>query len=272
MTTPEEGVFPEIVAEFNRHTVPIFIEIQRDGETQRAVFSAFVMSVRGQWLLMTAGHCIDTIENAKKAGFRILRCLLFDSTGLDAKHLDPIPFDWESAVPTKLCYCDTYDYGIVFLSDLYVRLLEANGISPLTEDVWDKQPSDPAFYCLLGIPYESFRLEHEIAHFKSALIPVNRLSERPPGFAPTDAPTFWGQLPHSDAIENIEGMSGGPVLSFATVDGRLRYWLHAMQSRWLRSTRQIAACEMRPLGVFLTEVMDGMHEHLLPESDKHQLS
>lgn len=59
-------------------------------------------------------------------------------------------------------------------------------------------------------------------------------------------------------MENIVGMSGGPLLSFKGIEsGELKYWLCAVQSRWIKGKRLIAACLMKP---FASLVKNSMRE------------
>src|SRR5258707_8145478 len=83
----------DIVAYFQRHLVPVFIAFANGAESLSAVVTTFVMSVSDQWLLVTAGHCIQQIEDfTRKHRYKITTCRLMDSMGVGASHNDSIPF------------------------------------------------------------------------------------------------------------------------------------------------------------------------------------
>jgi len=253
-----------LVQFFHRHVVPIYFSFKKGSERSACVVTSFVMSIYDQWFLVTAGHCIEEIEENLSKGYEIERCRLIDFMGFDAPHTEPIPFDYSESAATKLCYDPTYDYGLLFLDEHYVRLLRANGVQALTEEVWEQQPDTADFYMLLGVVGQLSEATPTAASVTSTLLKVIELPERPDAFVETTAPTLWGEVLVREPVTDIMGMSGGPVFSFRrTEDGKLRYWLHAVQSRWIPSRRLIAACLSRPLGTFLKEVMDGEHEHLV---------
>lgn len=251
---------------FHRHVVPIHLSFKKGSEREACIITSFVMSIYEQWFLITAGHCIEDIEENLTKGYEIERCRLIDFMGSGAQHKEPIPFDYRESAATKLCYDPTYDYGILFLNEQYVRLLKANGIQALTEEVWEKQPAQVDYYMLLGVVGKLSEATPNSALITSSIHKVTGLQNRPNDFAETSAPTFWGKVHLNDPVTDIAGMSGGPVFSIQrNENGELRYWLHAIQSRWLPSQQLIAACLARPIGIFLKEVMDGKHQYLLSD-------
>lgn len=184
----------EIVEFFHRHVVPIYFHFQKGTEHKCFLTTTFVMSVYDQWFLVTAGHCIEHIENLEAQGYELKKCRLVDSMGTGATHFEPIPFDWDQSIPTKMCYDDTYDFGLIFPSDNCVAMLQTNYVVPMTEQVWEKQPDSPDFFFLLGVPDELSNSNQDIASITSTLHVVDELPERPAYFQPTDAPTFFGRI------------------------------------------------------------------------------
>jgi len=65
------------------------------------------------------------------------------------------------------------------------------------------------------------------------------------------------------SLTDIAGMSGGPVFAVAH-DGKntLRYWVVAVQSTWLKSSRILAACPIKPLISGILRSMDQHEEEL----------
>lgn len=254
---------------FLRHVVAVYLLFEdKNGKQHPSVFTGFVMSIEGVWFLMTAGHCIEGVDAAKARGWCVKCAKLFDALRSDAQHKMPIPFDFEGAGAAKICSDGTYDYGGIVLDDHYRRLLEANGVVPITEEAWKKQPKRFDFFKVIGVNYAGTQFTPTHAHIKVTFHRVRKLRRRPSGFQTTKAPTLWGKISLDEAGTSIEGLSGGPVYGFVEKeDGELKYWLHAVQSRWLEKKRLIAACKMRPLGRFLKEFMHGKHRDLVTPAE-----
>lgn len=266
--TPEHPPNDAYVSFFSRHVVPIYISLQGHRESKQYLISSFVMSVYDEWFLITAGHCIEDVENALNHGYIIERCRLIDCMGAGAKHIHPIPYDFNKDTACKLCYDPKYDYGVLILNANTISLLKANGVVPLTEQMWESQPDNSEYFKMVGIPCELSDADEKYAHVTTIVHSVRELSERPQCFEKTDAPTFYGKIELIEPMTTIVGMSGGPIFSFQTnEDGELKYWLHAVQSRWVPSERVIAACLMKPLGTFIKEFMEGKHQGLIENEE-----
>ena len=205
--------------------------------------------------MITAGHCIRLIEDfTEKLGYELTSSQLIDSLGVGASHLEAIPFVYNESYPT--CVSDDYafDYGVMVLSSYYRQLLEANNIQALDEEVWKKQPTTVDFYMLLGIPNELVKVDSEFIAIGSTFHRIEPLDEKPEGFSQVDAPLFYGRISLLEGMTSIQGMSGGPVFAFRLNEkGELRYWLTALQSRWLPESHCIAACPTKLLGHFLED-------------------
>lgn len=251
----------ELVGYFHKHLVPIFFSCQKDEHKQDFAFTAFVLSVRAQWFLITAGHCIKAVEQLiHEHGYKIVQCSLIDTMSLVAKHRHPVPFGYIGSNPIFLSENRDFDYGIIAVTDYYRRLLEANNVQPLNEKVWKKQPSKVDFYLLLGVPAELIKKDLSTVQITSTLLDVEMLDHRPEEFPESDEPLFYGRIKHGESLSSIEGMSGGPILGFYKNEkGELRYWLIALQSRWLPTSRYIMACSTKLLGEFLEEMVQKNH-------------
>jgi hypothetical protein len=70
-----------------------------------------------------------------------------------------------------------------------------------------------------------------------------------PEFTNKSEGLFYGQLSGLVAdLTDINGMSGGPIFGFKRgEDGRMRYWVIALQSGWFPDKRIIFACRIRQL-------------------------
>ena len=246
----------KVVSFFHRHLVPIYFSCKSENDSHSFIVTAFVLSVGNQWFLVTAGHCIKDIEKLiSDLGYQITQCRLIDSMGLGARHREPIPFDYWGGCPACLSEERQFDYGVIQLSTYYKRLLEVNGVVPLSEEVWKKQPTVVAFYMLLGVPFQLTKVDADSICITTTLHSVERLNDKPSNFPQTDVPLFYGRIKLDESISDISGMSGGPIFAFHQNDKKeLLYWLVALQSRWLPQSRILIASPTNLLGRFLEEV------------------
>jgi hypothetical protein len=247
----------ELVSFFQRHVVPVVFTFQKEQASKSFLVTAFVLSVSDRWFLITAGHCIrDIEERIDYYGHENTHSQLIDSLGLGSTHPEPIPFVYRDSHPAQLSDDYAFDYGVMALSPYYRQLLQANNVQPLNEEVWKKQPSEVDFYMLLGIPAELVKVHSTSVELTPTLHPVEPVDQMPKGFTKVDAPLFYGRIVLDEDISSIKGMSGGPVFAFHKGDkGDLRYWLIALQSRWLPKSHFIAACPTRLLGHLLEDVL-----------------
>ena len=247
---------PEITRFLNKHFVPLHFHFSKDGNNYHPVISAFVISIEDVWFLVTAAHCLEEVEkNIKVPGCKLEKSSLIDYGGIDATHRHPVPFDYAASKRVHV-HVNKFDYGIIHLSSFYKRQLLANKIQPLNEDTWEKQPDNPDFYLLLGIPSE---LEEEIGEVKIVtpiIQKVTKCVERPECFKETDTPMFYGKVSMIQGLTDIDGISGGPIFSFKRNDsGELKYWLCAVQSSWFKSDALIAACLMTPFAKMVRDTI-----------------
>lgn len=252
MTTDKED---ELVRFFSRHVPALSFTFEKGQDVQTITVTTFILSVLDNWFLITAGHCIREVEAmTNEYGYELTRCQLIDSLGLGVKDFIPIPFAYKNSLPICLSDDFAFDYGVMTLSPYYKELLKANNMQALTEEVWKFQPSKIDFYMLLGIPAELVKVDSETIEIFSTLHTVEPVDEKPEGFTHVDAPLFYGRIALDEEMTSIKGMSGGPIFAFHHNEkGELRYWLIALQSRWLKDSQYIAACPTKLLGDFLEE-------------------
>jgi hypothetical protein len=248
----------DIIALFSKHFVPIHFYFLKGEKEHHAVISTFLISIRNAWFLITAGHCLrDVKDNIEKYGCILKKSQLIDYGGMNSRHRHGVPFDYESA-PKLDVKDEKYDYGIIYLNTYYVDLLKKNNVVPLNEEVWEKQPRDPEFYFLLGVPGKLTEVHNDTITITTSINFVEKCEQKPEIFGKTEAPTFYGKISLDEKVQDIEGMSGGPIFSFKrTESGQLKYWLHAIQSRWIKRQKLIAACLANP---FIAEIKKTMEE------------
>lgn len=58
---------------FMQHVVGIYCDFLVDRERPQVVYTGFLFSVEGRWMLITAGHCITYIEQIRATGGELRR-------------------------------------------------------------------------------------------------------------------------------------------------------------------------------------------------------
>ena len=248
---------------FLRHFVALRVSVAKGSEVMMETCSAFVMEVAGDWYLITAGHCLDKVETMRKLGYSV-SAELFDGLASSSKFNTRIPFDYESSTPISL---DEFgaDYGVMRVSYLYRKQLEANGIMALDEKGWKLRPEkyEPVAFLLLGIPEELTIQQGKVVMYYPSIHSLKLLPERPDFIPEPKVPTFYGKVDLGDDLQSIVGMSGGPVFSIQESNGQIKYWLHALQSSWYRSERVVTA----PLADVLGRILEDAWELRTAEAE-----
>lgn len=243
----------DFIAFFHRHLIPIVFEFRKDDIGVPFVITSFVLSVQKQWFLVTAGHCLQKVDELKREGYAIHKCYLMDSMGVGATHFEPIIFTYDLAKPQFMADSREMDYGIIPLSTYYQELLSANNVSPLNEEVWRIQPNKPESFALIGIPDEFIQKDDNTVGIITALNWIEEC-EKPEHLPNTELPLFYGKIKLHSNQRSVKGMSGGPIFAFEQVNGQYRYWLKALQSSWLDQSEIVIGCPT----TFLGNVIDKM--------------
>jgi hypothetical protein len=231
--------------EFIRRLALNFVSLCWNDETQRKyqAASGFVVSVRGAWWLITAGHILGGIQRA-----------------LESRYRQPVPFVFERATIFVLGE-DDLDVGVIYLPPYYADQLAANKVRPMDEEIFSAPwPGAFDWYALLGFPSAlQERLGEATVSRACVYLPVTRTTSPPPELV-KPLERFYGvvELDDSDPqLTTLDGMSGGPLIAFTQKsDSELRMWIVAVQSGWHRPTRTIAACFLEPLLRFMATKAD----------------
>lgn len=234
-----------------------------DAAWQPFEVSGFVISVHGMWFFVTAGHVLDTIEEVRKD--QEFSGWYFDDSGAyGGEHHTSIPFDFDGSQKFSLVdLADGYDYGFLYLRPYYVNLLSGNGILAADENHWNNVPEECDWYALVGIPEHSVRLVHSgdtLGILKQPVyVQLKRMANPPPEIV-KPRPMFYGELPSVEEapIEDIKGMSGGPIFGFKHQPDGLRYWILAAQSVWYARRRITIGCFVKELVTALKSGFDEM--------------
>lgn len=211
--------------------------------------SGFVVSVSGEWFLVTAGHILEDVDKSLQAGQILEEWTLDDGARPDAKHPELIPFAFAGSAKHYFYNPEVGDYGCIHLSHMYCELLKKNGIVAFDERAW-RISGEFERYWLLGIPTQLVEVEVVDGKMQEqnwhVIIGVDRISSPPEGVK--QGAFFYGLLSdglvdeRGRTLTNIDGLSGAPILGWRRGgDGRFRYWIVAVQSSWYPSKRLVVA-------------------------------
>lgn len=264
---------------FEHHIVGLHVGYFYKGEPMDRLFTGFLVQHRGLTFWVTAGHVIEHLEE------------LIDNPDLTPDHagwMDRSPVSLGGPIP--VCISDLTmgrlrpnqpDVGFVLLNQLTISALVANtNVEFVDSQIWLNHESAKADgYYVLGYPREwlktTGRFKDENGQMRRSLnmgvacLPITPVQDLGRGEnAPLDPP-FWGcehsmyakLMPCSDTnrhvVNNIDGMSGGPVLSIeCSTTGDLTYRLFGIQSAWQSRPKIVKATRVGVLDTIVEHVAD----------------
>jgi hypothetical protein len=247
------------------HVQPVDADGNATGPSTGICTSGCLFEYRGVYSILTAGHVLKDIEsNFLKSGkFVVHGCCLIDTFGNDAISNHPIPFVYEDAAKFFIDNADDgLDFGLVTLSDYYLALMDKNGVVAIREENWRKQ-CDAAidWYAMMGLPSCYTQVTSRVVDGRSytdygvspTMFRINRLDKAPEDSIKTSYERFVGQIDDRTPIDDIAGMSGGPIIGFGKAGGKDAYWPVAIQSGWLPKRRITFGCPVPTIGALLDE-------------------
>lgn len=223
------------------------------------VFSGFVVAVKGEWFYMTAGHILRDIRHAIEIGdtFDIWR--FGDQTAGNRFKDTAVPYDFDLEKWFVLEDMEVgLDYATVHIGGLLRQLLEAGGVIALDRNAWGDHVTEHEHWALIGIPRETVAYDGKtVISARFVMAPL----------IPTDAPPlseqraqnqFYAKLADGSEnfVQDIDGMSGGPVFMLHQVDEIWKYKVIGVQSAWYRSSRVVAVCPFSSFGEALEPVVE----------------
>ncbi len=148
------------------------------------------------------------------------------------------------------------------MKTFYVRSLLAGGTRAFDEKEYEDSPDKADKYFLLGFPTQARKINHTYSEIGGnisidigcPLIPIQPVDD-PPAELQSRKRRFYAKVPtikgnrfaEDGRMTDIDGMSGGPIIAVKKIDSeKIRYWIIAVQSGWLKSERILAACYMEP--------------------------
>ena len=261
-----------ILNHLKRHFVGILCEYEDAEGPKSKVFSSFVLSVNDCWFLITAGHCVVNMKTAlKHDGWKYFRVSLLDA-GSSPVSFVPQPFPRDQINNAFDMDEKGIDFGVIPIPELVKLAMEKNGIEPLDEKAWKHRPPFEAkdFY-LLGVPDEFVApvIEaggHSGVDILTCLNRLKILEARPQDIREEQGLNFFAKVELDSYQSDITGMSGGPIFAIRrNSDNTLTYWLVAVQSRWVKTSRNIGAGLVYPLATTMEAILKELTENSLKE-------
>ncbi|MDX8522071.1 hypothetical protein [Mesorhizobium dulcispinae] len=252
---------------FGRHLLAICVtyRLRNSSEDQSPLFAAYngtLIEISGATCFLTAGHVLaDLQEKLEDDRIEIIDVVLADTFSQDQVSDKPVPFD----VRNERFYIvddkqQGLDFGAIPLRPYYTNLLALNGTIALDEKQWIHQ-HEVLFdgYAMLGLPQQltSPAVDSSgTASVSPSLFWVMRHENPPEGTPQTTYPRFVAQLGNDLPVTDIKGMSGGPIFGFR-IEGEnaVRYWVVALQSSWLPTSRIIFGCPLPTMAPLLKDLM-----------------
>ena len=225
--------------------------------------TAVAVESNGHWYLVTAGHIVKLIEQqARDASLRITGATLFNAWAQPGRLTQcPLPIDlYQMKSCWKYDRGEGIDFGMMLLGGEHVRVLRSRGTVPfLVHQIGVPSGRDVEQYWLLGLPEE---LQETVPATSAAgcsldLEPnVFRVFTRdnPGCFFDTDRPRFFADVPAQVLLNDMNGMSGGPLFAFTRGETAMEGCVAGLQSGWNSELRVIVAS---PASVFLEELRRG---------------
>ena len=222
------------------------------------VFSGFVIDIAGEWFYVTAGHILRRIRIALESGsiFDIWR--LGDQTAGNRFNNTAVPYAFEIK---DWCVLEDesvgLDYAAVHLGGLYRQLLETGGVIAIGRDAWSDHLAEHEHWALVGIPSESVSYDGQTV-IKARFVMAPLSPTEPPPLAESKAKNqFFAKLADDSEgfVNDVDGMSGGPVIMLRHTGEAWKYNVIGVQSAWYRSARVVAACPFASFAYALEPVV-----------------
>ncbi|MFT3663946.1 hypothetical protein [Piscinibacter sp.] len=232
-----------------------------DAEPKPLVFSGFVVEVAGEWFYVTAGHILRLIRAALASGSTFDIWRLGDHTVEDKFKGMAVPYDFR---PEHWCVIENeelgLDYAATHVASLYRLQLEAGGTTPLARAAWGTPDMDHEHWVLVGIPSESVAYDGETIITARVVVAPLRAAEVPPQAGQRAENQFYARLADGSeqVVNNIDGMSGGPIFMLKRDDNKWKYGVIGVQSGWYRADRLIAACPSTSFAFALEEAIHAL--------------
>lgn len=215
--------------------------------------SCFIIATEGVWYLVTAGHAIDELRKNAAQGIEVFETRLQDRLAGNAFPFG-VPFHFN--LDAWIVFNDDaqgFDYALYALDEITFRQLDTGGVVPIREIAWGSQPFDQySPWLLVGVPKESYKTTSTLHNMSITIVPLLP-TERPPNTEDGGPNVVYGQIKTQldqggATVEDVRGMSGGPIFGLNVDDKKIKYWVIGIQSFWFKGPRVVG---FRPMFNFL---------------------
>jgi len=228
-------------------------------------FAGFLLRVRDDWFLVTAGHVLDDLARPWASHRRPVAMSMVDGLVEEKTGSDQFPIGTDTRRFVAINTDEGIDFGLIPLNALEIALLSANGKVPVTRELISLPAPQMNAYLLWGVPRDGAPPQ-ETCWVKcvdtpdgprfaySVRSPIMRVRPQdPPARMRRAYPELFMHIPRQfeDStgqqfqVDSIVGTSGGPLWGADLKNHR--YWLVGVQSRWDAVPRILAANPIAPI-------------------------
>ncbi|RYX81039.1 hypothetical protein EON83_25780 [bacterium] len=210
-----------------------------------SLITCFVISIGGDWYLVTVGHALDGIRQAidAKAEFPVWRIL--DCAGGEATYTDLPPFAPFNGSADLYIFQNGKDFAFIKVPDNARTLMSANSVYPIPEEsIFATIPVDTVDSLVIGFPLDLVDFYWNRDSLKVELTSIALLNVRQPsGRTDLLEAELYDFRQHNDNLSSIVGMSGGPWIQYWQdgATGLIAYKPVAIQSSWEPQTMTATA-------------------------------
>ncbi len=271
----QSGICRLFADKMSKSLVGLHVLYEKDGKNYDIVYSGVLVLHDKYCVWITAGHLIDELSMIREdADVHHLRGAWLDKA-------TDTPF---SCVPTPMHELTGgkvnnpgVDFGFIVIPAAVARpLLNSIAVEPMTESRW--RGCDSEFtegYMMMGFPRSLVHTNwaetngglSSTTTFTPVALPIELVEDLGEDANSYDQ-SFWGHKtafygrvlepsPTPANIQDIKGMSGGPIFSVRREGNGVRCHLFALQSSWLPDSRIAKATRI--------DTIDGLLRHGLAE-------
>ncbi len=241
-----------VIKLLERHSAIFHFKHYAAGElpskARAGTFAGWVVSIRGTWYFMTAGHAIAALQGLKEKGALITECFFDHALNIGAKTPQPVPLAFKNLTFFQMYKKEAnIDFGLILIPNGQRVLLGQQGVNPVNENIWDGidtiEFEKDAFY-LAGI--------HN-ACLGSGKHPLLAIKVEENEGASSDK--FIGSLLERPA-EIKEPLNGAAIFGFNK--SRDKYWMVALLSQAPDADGHLGGCYLQPFIRLIEDQMEAV--------------
>lgn len=256
-----------VVASLGRHFVTLSCQQYLPSVEQPStlVFSGFVVEILGEWFYITAGHILEDVRAARRAGAHFEAWRFGDQLAGNSFSGVAVPYEFND---DKWLALDDrgagIDYAAGHIDHFYRRQLEAGGVVAIAKGAWSDHVTTSDHWALVGVPSESVAYDGlTIITARVVLVPLVGAAE--PAVAGARAKNQFYAQPAEDSglyFSSPDGFSGAPVFSLAYIEEQWRYNVIGVQCAWYASSGTLAICPFVSFAQAIEEALTEAKESL----------